>query len=283
MRDRTRKRVLFVFLLAALLILNLPFVSQWYNDRDQRQVVADYEDGVGGMAQGQMQTVLREAESYNQELAKRQGSIADAFSARESVDEEYDRQLNFGNGMMGYLEIPQIDLMLPIYHGTGNQSLEKGVGHLYGSSLPVGGENTHGVLSAHRGLPSKELFTNLDQMERGDVFLLHVGDRTLAYQVDQTQTVEPSDTQSLSIETGKDYVTLVTCTPYGINSHRLLVRGQRVPWDNESQVEVRDERTVSISDILKIVFAASVVILFVAGKILLFPRQSVRGLEDEKK
>jgi len=160
--------------------------------------------------------------------------------ASDEPDEEYMACLNIaGDEMMGTVEIPKINIELPIYHTTDETVLERAAGHLEGSSLPVGGESTHAVISAHRGLPSASLFTDLDQLEEGDHFLLHVLDDTLAYEVDKISVVEPEETQDLAVEEGEDLVTLLTCTPYGVNSHRLLVRGHRVPYEPEA---IADER-----------------------------------------
>jgi sortase A len=180
------------------------------------------------------------AQSYNDALLPM--ILPDSFAvaeATEEEDEEYMSCLDLtGDGMMGTVEIPKIRITLPIYHTTNEEVLEKAAGHLEGSSLPVGGESTHAVISAHRGLPSASLFTDLDKLEVGDHFLINVLDDTLCYEVDQIEVVEPEDTSSLAVEEGEDLVTLLTCTPYGVNSQRLLVRGHRVPYDAE---EVQDE------------------------------------------
>ena len=176
------------------------------------------------------------AHAYNEALLP--SILPDSFAVAEASDEpdeEYMACLNIaGDEMMGTVEIPKINIELPIYHTTDETVLERAAGHLEGSSLPVGGESTHAVISAHRGLPSASLFTDLDQLEEGDHFLLHVLDDTLAYEVDKISVVEPEETQDLAVEQGEDLVTLLTCTPYGVNSHRLLVRGHRVPYEPEA-------------------------------------------------
>ncbi|MDE7038709.1 MAG: class C sortase, partial [Lachnospiraceae bacterium] len=167
--------------------------------------------------------------------------LPDSFADAENSDgnDAYMACLNIaGDGMMGTVEVPKIDITLPIFHTTTKEILEKAAGHLEGSSLPVGGENTHAVITAHRGLPSAALFTDLDKMKEGDHFLLHILKETLCYEVDQISIVEPEDTKALAVEDGMDLVTLVTCTPYGVNSHRMLVRGHRVPYDPQ---ELADE------------------------------------------
>ena len=162
--------------------------------------------------------------------------MPDAFLDRDGVrDPRYEAILNpLGNGLMGQVEIPCIDITLPIYHYTDEEVLQKGAGHLPGSSVPVGGAGSHAVISAHRGLPSAKMFTDLDRVKIGNVFYIHVLGDTLAYEVDQILTVEPSDTEALSVQEGEDYCTLLTCTPYAVNSHRLLVRGHRIPYEEET-------------------------------------------------
>ena len=177
----------------------------------------------------------QKAENYNQALLP--SILPDAFAKAEVSDEDsaYLSSLNIaGDAIMGTVEIPKIKITLPIFHGTDEEVLEKAAGHLEGSSLPIGGENTHAVITAHRGLPSAALFTDLDKMKKGDHFLLHVLDDTLCYQIDKITVIEPEDTKAMAVEDGMDLVTLVTCTPYGVNSHRLLVRGHRAPYDPQA-------------------------------------------------
>jgi sortase A len=171
------------------------------------------------------QRILEQAEQYNQELYERGSTL----ELNDEERAEYNSTLSFsGDGLMGYIEIPSIDVSLPIYHGSEEKVLQEGVGHLEGSSLPVGGESSHCVLVGHRGLPTAKLFSDLDQLKEGDVFTITILDETLTYEVDQIRIVEPQEVDDLAIEEGADYCTLVTCTPYGINSHRLLVRGRRI-------------------------------------------------------
>lgn len=211
-------------------IMFYPAISNAWNEHLFKTVVTSYRTDVaaGGM---DIEAELEAARAYNTALEPRR--VPDAFTAKEQqIDEEYDDLLNVtGDGVMAYISIPVIDVELPIYHYTNEETLKKGVGHLPGSSLPVGGENTHTVLSAHRGLPSAKLFTDLNLLECGDAFYIHVLDQTLKYEVDQILTVLPEDTESLAASEKNDYVTLVTCTPYGVNTHRLLVRGHRVEYD----------------------------------------------------
>lgn len=215
-----------VFLLG-LGILLYPTVSNLYNQWRQDQLVSDYETAVQQMTPEDNAAAKEAARAYNAALNP---TFSDAFSG-ETVpsSDEYWQLLNVaGNGVMGYIEIPKIQVRLPIYHGTGESALEHGVGHLYGTSLPVGGVGTHCVLSGHRGLPSALLFTDLDQLTEGDLFGLHVLGDTLAYEVDEISVVDPTDVSSLVPQVNGDYVTLVTCTPYGVNTQRLLVRAHRV-------------------------------------------------------
>lgn len=199
-----------------------PFVSQWLY-QNQVQYVQ------GEVSTSQLEEEWQEAVAYNRLLHQGSKRVTDPFAAeQQSEPESYEQQLNpLGDGQMGILEIPNLELSLPIFHGTEEAVLQEGVGHLKASSLPTGGESTHCVLSAHAGLPGKRLFSDLEQMEIGDLFYLKVLDRTLCYRVDQILVVEPQELDALYIQDGEDLVTLMTCTPYGINSHRLLVRGQR--------------------------------------------------------
>ena len=217
--------ILILVMIAGLSLLLYPSVSDYWNSFHQTQAIASYAEEVSGLNEVEYNKLWAEAQAYNEKLAK-QDSI---FLLPEAQKKEYTKLLDIsGTGIMGYIEIPSIRCSLPIYHGTEESALQIAVGHLEWSSLPVGGESTHCVLSGHRGLPSAKLFTNLDQLKEGDVFMLRVLDEVLTYEVDQILIVEPQETGALTIEAGKDLCTLVTCTPYGINTHRLLVRGHRI-------------------------------------------------------
>lgn len=270
-----RRRILFLFILAGLLILNYPFVSQWLNRRNESRVIRTYEQSMEKTDDRTRAEMRRQAEEYNQAIAQRQEKLTDAFSSDSAEDEAYQKVLNpGGDGIMGYVEIPSIEVTLPVYHGTDAEALENGAGHLYGSSLPIGGMDTHTVLSSHRGLPEKALFTDLDQLEKGDVFFLQVLGEKLAYQVDRIDTVEPEDTEALAVIPGGDYATLVTCTPYGINSHRLLVRGVRTDWTEET-AEAEPERPEALGfyKILRIFAMVSVLLVLLAAWLLLIPKK----------
>ena len=224
--------LLILVLLAGLSLLLYPSVSDYWNSFHKTRAIATYAEEVANLNQDQYDEIWAAAESYNASLTDR----VNAYLLSDAQKEEYQQLLNVsGLGVMGYIEIPSIDCSLPIYHGTEESVLQIAVGHLEWTSLPVGGESTHCVLSGHRGLPSAKLFTDLDKLREGDTFLLRVLDEILTYEVDQILIVEPQDTAALEIVEGQDYCTLVTCTPYGINTHRLLVRGHRI--DNIEQAK----------------------------------------------
>lgn len=216
---------LVLILIAGLSLLLYPTVSDYWNSFHQTRAIANYAEQVANLNEEEYRRIWEAAEKYNQSLLERDS----AFSLTDEQKKEYEKLLDVsGLGVMGYIEIPSINCSLPIYHGTEESVLQIAIGHLEWSSLPVGGESTHCVVSGHRGLPRAKLFSNLDKMKEGDVFMLRVLDEVLTYEVDQILIVEPEEISALEIEEGKDYCTLVTCTPYGINSHRLLVRGHRV-------------------------------------------------------
>jgi len=205
-------------------VLLYPYVSKYINSLSQTRVVDQYFDEVVGMDGEKKARLLENAHLYNKGLLKKPFR----FEFTDEETEEYREQLNIGKSVIGVLEIDKINVKLPIYHGTTEGVLQNGIGHLQGSSLPVGGADTHAIITGHRGLPSSKLLSDLDYLEEGDVFLLYILGETLTYQVDDIKTVDPDELRALDIEKGRDYCTLVTCTPYGINSHRLLVRGHRI-------------------------------------------------------
>ena len=246
MKKKTSTILVVIVFLAGLSLLLYPFVANQWNSYRQSRLISNYESTVAEMEEAgeiDYEKEWQKANAYNAALLP--SILPDSFAvadASEEEDDEYMSCLNLtGDGMMGIVEIPKIDVKIPIYHTTEDEVLQKAAGHLEGSSLPVGGESTHSVISAHRGLPSATLFTDLDQMEEGDHFLLHILDDTLCYEVDQILVVEPKQTESLAVEEGEDLVTLLTCTPYGVNTERLLVRGHRVPYDPE---ELADNEAV---------------------------------------
>lgn len=245
MKKKAGNLVIGIIFLAGLSLLLYPFVANQWNNYRQKQLISGYEQVVSDKeaAEGiDYDAERKKAEDYNEALLP--CVLPDSFALAESsgVDPVYMNTLNIaGDEMMGSVEIPKINIKIPIYHTTEEDVLNKGAGHLEGSSLPVGGANTHAVISAHRGLPSASLFTDLDQMKVGDHFLIHVLDETLCYEVDKISVVKPEDTTALAVEDGQDLVTLLTCTPYGVNTERLLVRGHRVPYVEE---KVKEEKTV---------------------------------------
>ena len=230
--------IIALIFLAGLGFLLYPTVSNLWNRAHQSRAIATYTKQVEKLDDSQNKEMLKAARKYNKSLLKK----SDHWKLSKKDKKKYESLLDVsGTGIMGYIEIPKIDCSLPIYHGTDEGALQIAIGHLEGSSLPVGGKSTHCVLSGHRGLPSARLFTDLDQMEEGDVFVLNVLGRKLAYEVDQIKVVLPDEMSDLEIVQEKDLCTLVTCTPYGINTHRLLVRGHRTKYIEETVVRVQKE------------------------------------------
>lgn len=226
--------ILFVLLFLFFIgVMDYPFIARIINERSQAQVIADYERDVKTLSQEEIDHSIKMAEEYNKSLVSgiNKQVFPDSFDVEGDGSPYYNTLLNLrGNRVMGSVEIPKIKVKLPIYHTTNDYSLENGVGHVEGSSLPVGGKSTHACLAAHRGLPSKRLFTDLDQIVKGDTFFINVYDRKLAYEVYQVEVVTPDKVDQLLIKEGKDLTTLITCTPYGVNSHRIYVHAYRVPY-----------------------------------------------------
>lgn len=225
MKKHLSNLMLALVFIAGLSLLLYPTIADWWNSRVQSRVVVDYNQSIARLDTVSYQQYWRVAEAYNERLAQN----ADRFHMSDADLADYNSALNvMGNGVMGRIKIDKLKIEFPIYHTTRESVLQIAIGHIEGTSLPTGGAGTHCALSGHRGLPSAKLFTDLDRMEIGDTFVLYVLDRTLTYEVDQILIVEPTDMSGLAIDPEEDYCTLVTCTPYGINSHRLLVRGHRV-------------------------------------------------------
>lgn len=217
--------VLVAIFFIGLCVLLYPTISDFWNEKRQSKAIMNYDELLVDLTPEDFAEYFEKADNYNRKL-RRMNAPMSGYSA---LEKEYYSTLDInGDGMMGYITIEKIKVQLPIYHGTSAKVLNSAVGHVEGTSLPVGGENTHAVLSAHRGLPSAKLFTNLDKVEVGDVFTVTILDRTITYQVDQIRVVLPNKTEDLQIQKGEDFCTLVTCTPYGINTHRMLVRGTRI-------------------------------------------------------
>lgn len=236
-----------VVFLIALGITFYPIISNHINAKYASEIQTTYEAALQEVDNSELLEAKEKAIAYNESITPG-ASVDDAYSqeALLTATRDYESLLNIaGDGIMGYVKIPKIDVQLPIYHGTDNASLERGIGHLLGSSLPVGGDSTHTILTAHSGMASQKMFSDLPQLEIGDVFYLRILGETLAYQVDQINTVLPHDTTYLGIEHGEDLATLVTCTPFGVNTHRLLVRGERIPYkEAEVIVETTQEEVV---------------------------------------
>lgn len=258
----SRKWLLRIIFLAGFLLLLYPLISNMVHQRQQSDAVASYDSAVSNRSEEEIQENLNQATEYNNMLFQSNGAIVDNMDTSILSDESYNSLLNQANGIMGSIEIPKIDVDLPIYHGTEDDVLSVGVGHIQGTSLPVGGENTHCVLSGHRGLPGSSLFTRLDEMKEGDLFFLSVMGETLAYKVYDIQVVDPDNTEVLEITADKDDVSLVTCTPYGLNTHRLVVTGERVPYE-ESEYNSIGSELPSLRELLFI--AIPFVLLAVAG------------------
>ena len=249
--------ILGIILMIGAGLIIYPTFADWWNNFHQARAVASYMDAVSSMDVSDYEKILAAADKYNAKLAKT-GII---WNLDEKQEKEYLSMLNINDtGIMGYIDIPKINVSLPIYHGTDEAILQIAIGHLSGTSLPVGGESTHCVVSGHRGLPSAKLFTDIDKLVAGDTWTMTILDYTVTYEVDQIRVVEPTDLSSLQIEEGKDYCSLVTCTPYGINTHRLLVRGHRV---ENAAGEAR-----VIADALQI--ESIYVAPFIAGPMILF-------------
>lgn len=245
MKDRLRGLARLLVILVGIGILVYPSLSEYLAEIHGSRTTASYDDSVSKLQQQQLDELLAEAQEYNRQLAQQSDGV-DIIDNTEDGDKSgpYWQLLNIDDtGMMGYIMIPRLNTTIPIYHGTSESVLQVGVGHMEATSLPVGGESTHAALSGHRGLPTASLFTDLDQMQVGDQFYIKVLGHTLAYQVDQILTVLPDETQPLAIVPGEDYVTLITCTPYGVNSHRLLVRGTRIPYSEQDMEQAAAEQS----------------------------------------
>ena len=269
MKKHASTIALFLILIIGLSLMLYPTFSDWWNSMHQSRAVASYVEQVANMDEDQYREIWDAAWNYNQGLL---GRLND-YLLSEEQQAEYDALLDVGgNGIMGYVEIPSLNVLLPIYHGTDEAVLQVAVGHLEWTSLPVGGESSHCVISGHRGLPSARLFTDLDKMEVGDIFMLRVLDEILTYQVDQIRIVEPHITEDLLIREGEDLCTMFTCTPYGINSLRLLVRGHRIANIEEARIAHVTADAIQIKPLLiaPLVAAPMLLALLMA---LMFPKK----------
>ena len=270
--SRLINAVLVLIFLAGIGLLAYPTFSDWWNDLHQSRAIAGYVEKVSDMSDEKSRAMWEAAQAYNERLLQKSG---DRFVLTDEEKEAYNKVLDVtGTGIMGYVNIPRIAVSLPIYHGTDPAVLEIAVGHIEGSSLPVGGKGTHCVISGHRGLPSAKLFTDIDQLKEGDTFQLQVLNRTLTYEVDQIRIVLPDQLEDLAIDPDKDYCTLVTCTPYGVNTHRLLVRGHRIKEEQTDFVVSAD--AVLIEPRYVIPFIALPILALIALWILFFSGRSRR-------
>lgn len=268
MKKNVVRIILIVGFCVGLIISLYPLISNIYSRKNQMDVINKYQEDIEKIDGQEMANELELANAYNRKL-NQTIVLTDPFdpSAIDMADDAYYDILNYtDDGVMAYINIPKIDVNLPIYHGTDSEHMLKGVGHLVGTSFPVGGVDTHAVLSAHSGLSTAELFTNLADLKKGDLFYIHVLDDVLAYEVDKINVVKPDETNDLKIVPGQDYVTLVTCTPYGINSHRLLVRGHRVEYDPdlEKQESKKTNNDVWFKEYIKsIVSGIGIIVLII--------------------
>ena len=255
--------VLVLVFFVGLSVLLYPTVSDYWNSLHQSRAIATYSDAVEEMDTSDYERMWAEADAYNEKLYE----SGHGLGLKKKEKKEYNNLLNVsGTGIMSYIEIPKIKCSLSIYHGTDEGVLQIAIGHIEGSSLPVGGVNTHCVLSGHRGLPSAKLFSNLDKLEEGDIFMIRTLDQTLTYEVDQIRIVLPDEVDDLKIEEGEDLCTLVTCTPYGINTHRLLVRGHRVANREEAEaVRVTADAMQVDNRIVAACIAVPVLLILLAG------------------
>lgn len=259
MKKKIIKLIIPIIFLLGLSILLYPMISQYWNSKVQSQVITNYEKTISNIEKKEYTSILENAQNYNKQLYE-----LDYPLVQYKEIPNYSNLINVNNkGMMGYIQIDKIKVKLPIYHSTSSSVLNIAVGHLEGSSLPIGGLNTHSVLSAHRGLPSSKLFTNLNKLEIGDTFVITILDKKLTYQVDKIIIVEPSDVSNLEIEEGKDYVTLMTCTPYGINTHRLLVRASRIENQETKEIVVTSDAYLIDKLVVTLVIALPILILLI--------------------
>lgn len=270
--------ILVIVFLTGLSVMLYPIISDYWNSKTQSRVIADYDELLSNMDNKTYNALMNSAEDYNQKLKELYNPLEN-YNELDGYNEALDVT---GTGIMGYITIPDIDIELPIYHGTSDKVLNNAAGHLQGSSLPIGGEGTHAVISAHRGLPSAKLFSDLDELEKGDRFTITVLNEILTYEVDKIQIIEPDELDKLEIVDGQDYVTLITCTPYGINTHRLLVRGKRIETENKFSVRISAD-AVKIEPIVVAPFIAiPILIIFLIVMMSIDKNKKNNGGEDNE-
>lgn len=291
------RRILFrifaaILIICSLLMMLYPFISNYLMSLNQESQVSSYSKAVDKIKKQEKSTEYQDAWNYNQKFLS-SIILTDPFDPNYDMPEDvqYENTLNMGDGLMGTVEIPAIDVNLPIYHGTSQEVLQKGVGHMQNTSLPIGGESTHCVLTGHTGLPIAKLFTDLDLLKLGDMFYVRVLGDIRAYKVVKIYVIEPNDTNSLRVKIGEDLVSLITCTPYGINTHRLIIRGKRVPYVEETYENQRPQYTEGDSAwmaeykqalIVGISIFAVIVIVYIVIRIILKKRRKRRGLAKTK-
>lgn len=278
---RKHKTVIFLTLgfLVGICILLYPAFSDFWNSKAQSRAITDYESVLDNLDENEYSAIFERAHAYNKALYETNYPLMDY----KNVSGYYDTLRITDNDMIGYLKIDRIGVELPIYHGTSDDVLNRGVGHLEGSSLPIGGENTHSIMSAHRGLPSSKLFTDLDRMEIGDTFQIIILDQILTYQVDFIKVIEPTDVSDLQIIEGGDYCTLFTCTPYGINTHRLLVRGVRIETIKEKPIIYVSNEAFRIEPLLVTPAVAAPMLLVLLIHLLVKYREPPKTVQQKKK
>ena len=278
---RKHKTVIFLTLgfLVGICILLYPAFSDFWNSKTQSRAITDYESVLDNLDENEYSAIFERAHAYNKALYETNYPLMDY----KNVPGYYDTLRITDNDMIGYLKIDRIGVELPIYHGTSDDVLNRGVGHLEGSSLPIGGENTHSIMSAHRGLPSSKLFTDLDRMEIGDTFQIIILDQVLTYQVDFIKVIEPTDVSDLQIIEGGDYCTLFTCTPYGINTHRLLVRGVRIETIKEKPIIYVSNEAFRIEPLLVTPAVAAPMLLVLLIHLLVKYREPPKIVQQKKK
>ena len=277
---RKHKTVIFLTIgfLVGICVLLYPAFSDFWNSKTQSRAITDYESVLDNLDENDYNAIFERAHAYNKALYETNYPLIDY----KNVPGYYDTLRITDNDMIGYLKIDRIGVELPIYHGTSDDVLNRGVGHLEGSSLPIGGENTHSIMSAHRGLPSSKLFTDLDRMEIGDTFQIIVLDQVLTYQVDFIKTIEPNDVSDLQIIKGRDYCTLFTCTPYGINTHRLLVRGVRIETAKEKPIIYVSNEAFRIEPLLVTPAVAAPMLLVLLIHLLVKYREPPKTVQQNK-
>lgn len=277
-----RKLFVKVVFVIGLLICSYPIISNLIESYYQKDAIATYSESVGKTDSKALEEEYKKGVEYNEVLYSHKTSkIVNKVSKKNILSEDsYNSLVNMGNGVMGSIEIPKINVNLPIYHGTSDEVLSVGIGHVYGSSLPIGGTNTRSVLTGHRGLPNAKLFTRLDEIVEGDLFFIRVLDKTLAYKVSDIKVIKPEEVDSVDVVEGKDLVSLITCTPYGLNTHRLVVTGERVPFV-ESEYEDIESKPMSFREIL----FAGIPLLFIGGVVATKVRGRIKNRkkgEEEK-